>query len=181
MGITKNEEKKIWDSQKMGPTAPTLISLRAEYEITSRGSKPPPQSDLSSIVWLALKWRMRQYSELTTKKKRSRSIYWLPLCLCLYLQRPFPLCLIKTILGFQLFPFQFHLHHYHEHPLFLQSIQISATFSVTVAYIYFFFFCFSLYILRYFHSLLLFLPQYHSKYTYKIRKENQQTIFFFFF
>ena len=69
MGITKNEEKKIWDSQKMGPTAPTLISLRAEYEITSRGSKPPPQSDLSSIVWLALKWRMRQYSELTTKKK----------------------------------------------------------------------------------------------------------------
>ena len=68
MGITKNEEKKIWDSQKMGPTAPTLISLRAEYEITSRGSKPPPQSVLSSIVWLALKWRMRQYSELTTNK-----------------------------------------------------------------------------------------------------------------
>lgn len=71
MGITKNEEKKIWDSQKMGPTAPTLISLRAEYEITSRGSKPPPQSVLSSIVWLALKWRMRQYSELTTKKKNT--------------------------------------------------------------------------------------------------------------
>ena len=54
MGITKNEEKK-----KMGLT---------KYEITSRRSKPPPQSDLSSIVWLALKWRMRQYSELTTKK-----------------------------------------------------------------------------------------------------------------
>ena len=62
----------------MGPTAPTLISLRAEYEITSRltthdsrGSKPPPLYDLSRIAWLAFKWRMRQYSELTTKKKHT--------------------------------------------------------------------------------------------------------------
>ena len=79
-------------------------------------------------------------------------------------------------LGFQLFPFQFHLHHYHEHHLFLHSIQISATLSLTVTVIYFFF-CFSLYIFWYFHSLLLFLPQYHSKYTYKIRKEKQQNFF----
>ena len=152
------KKKKIWDSQKMGPTAPTLISLRAEYEITSRGSKPPPQSVLSSIVWLALKWRMRQYSELTTKKNTH-----IPFIGCLSVSVSISnslllLCLIKSLLGFQLFPFQFHLHHHHEHPLFLQSIQISATLSVTVAYIYFFFFCFSLYILRYFHSLLLFLP-----------------------
>ena len=82
----------MWDSQKMGPTAPTLISLRAEYEITSRltthdsrGSKPPPLYDLSRIAWLAFKWRMRQYSELTTKKTHSHSIYWPPLCLGLYL------------------------------------------------------------------------------------------------
>ena len=68
-------------------------------------------------------------------------------------------------LGFQLFPFQFHLHHYHEHHLFLHSIQISSTLSLTVTVIYFFF-CVSLYIFWYFHSLLLFLPQYHSKYTY---------------
>ena len=85
MRITKNEEKKIWDSQKMGPTAPTLISLSAEYEITSRGSKPPPQSDLSSIVWLALKWRMRQYSELTTKKKKTLTFHLLAASLSLSL------------------------------------------------------------------------------------------------
>ena len=58
MGITKNEKKKK-----------NIYIYIYIYGTHKRWALlPPPQSDLSSIVWLALKWRMRQYSELTTNK-----------------------------------------------------------------------------------------------------------------